>query len=651
MASKASVAQEQDKFYRRFLREHGFQQSRLDQFIHGQSPDIDLSSYRQALQMVVDPKTYADIKQAENTYLFSDFKHYIFREVTPNQAQAAFREAVGTFFCQETLAIKQAILADIAAPISQRGYLFTLLTPAEQEEVFHNPRIKMSDKRDFLRIASDALSSTRVSGTEAIVSSVSLLTLLGILASVFFGMISGIVVAGVTLGAGRLTLGAFFIHFAASRCMRIFALTHELRSRRKKIEQLNHGLEDVDAACKKAMLGEKLSDLEAMYARYPVYYQTAMKNKIEALDLRIHSLIKSRFSQCVDLTSMVLALVVVFFLPHTATIVLLATVALYASGKLLETISREGLTIPYVGLIRIQSPGFRTGMLIVGRLLQYPVRYLIIKPYQLVHNYMVGENMGQKKLPQAEGFENMAGSVKESGAALQFKPASTPGHVLFGGTVILSDIIDSVLHLSNYYDSVSRKDKLVQIVREALTYDHNCDKHMRSIHPEVFGDNPSIPDLRSALDSLTRYLDCLREKKALSDKTQVAMTKSKEDRDIKIEDVLALKEKLRSKAEEGCLVVYPRQDQHPEKQAIDHNDVKGRAVYYLTEDEVALLAWDADQYAQKSIHPLAKKIQVVLSKQGLKDQDNMEKRIKRPLKIRDEKRLATKLPKTRNRAQ
>ena len=41
MASKASVAQEQDKFYRRFLREHGFQQSRLDQFIHGQSPDID----------------------------------------------------------------------------------------------------------------------------------------------------------------------------------------------------------------------------------------------------------------------------------------------------------------------------------------------------------------------------------------------------------------------------------------------------------------------------------------------------------------------------------------------------------------------------------------------------------------------------------
>ena len=144
-------------------------------------------------------------------------------------------------------------------------------------------------------------------------------------------------------------------------------------------------------------------------------------------------------------------------------------------GKLLVSILRDGLTIPYVGNFKMPAVVVQV-LLPVGQFMQMPIRFLVIKPYQALVNRIFSYlrkdyTVLDEVITQQRGISasDSAGFFKDSVQALQFRPTGSLGHTLFGGTVILSDACDSFAQIADYVDARSKKQALVETGCEVIS--------------------------------------------------------------------------------------------------------------------------------------------------------------------------------------
>ena len=514
-----------DKKYIQVLRKLGFYRSQVDRdgLLAGLGPpDISVSCYVEAFNQY-------------NAALFDDlesdldkdpayFRDFLFRYAKPQEAEENYMSMILESFLRETTQRQIDILREDEIDEKNRAALFARLPIERQqdllregvfldlpdafrhgivgrspfsEDILENKRLRLI----FLHAAVDALARSKTTGLDTVVSILSLSTLGLIIAGILTGVLTGFVFMGLGLGAAPVTIGVFFLHYAATKIMRLMVSEYQIRERTRslnkshthfmlaeyrKIEAYihsNHAEMSVDDRETFGKVKKTLSDSEDhSVALLTLHSLGDLQRKIDACEqtllsvtLRNQRAREQNIQSGMDVIFMALALVMLFFLPPPVSLAIVSLVAAYAMGKLLVSILRDGLTIPYVGNFKMPAVVVQV-LLPVGQFMQMPIRFLVIKPYQAlvsrIFSYLRKDyTVLDEVITQQWGISgsDSAGFFKDSVQALQFRPTGSLGHTLFGGTVILSDACDSFAQIADYMDARSKKQALVETGCEVIS--------------------------------------------------------------------------------------------------------------------------------------------------------------------------------------
>ncbi|MEC8063313.1 MAG: hypothetical protein VX112_00515 [Pseudomonadota bacterium] len=501
--------------YARYLERNGFNKSQVD-FVN---PGLSGETYKVALNNLQSADFFADLAKPTPSFQsnrISNVSDFLLRYAKPSEAMDSYLTTIIETFKRETKVRQIQVLKDERIDEDVRALLFAKLELGRQQEVFSAPdfyphsgssidslsqREILQNKRikcAFLKHAADDLAKEKTTGYTAILSGLSIGTLGLLVAGVLTGVFSGVVFAGVGLGAAPFTVGACYLHYAATKIFKIGVNIYEQRKRDAEISLKKSILQDYLDLQVYIDQGNSFEDAKNIFAenRDESFVKGLFLGINDASTLQSHieetqAIIKgveernqeSKVENIrigVEVLCMGGALVLLILNPvPVVSVAIVSVVGLYATGKLLESIARDGISIPYVGVLKLPANISRF-VIGLGHVLQFPVRYSIIKPYQAISDKLSvkrsqnspSENKVSTQSPNAKAQEEDNPSLKSSlqgnQTASSFADSTSAAHYhlthsassVVGGTVILSSIIESAYSTVKYFFDRSAKEQI-----------------------------------------------------------------------------------------------------------------------------------------------------------------------------------------------
>ena len=238
--------------YARYLERNGFNKSQVD-FVN---PGLSGETYKVALNNLQSADFFADLAKPTPSFQsnpISNVSDFLLRYAKPSEAMDSYLTTIIETFKRETKVRQIQVLKDERIDEDVRTLLFAKLELGRQQEVFSAPdfyphsgssidslstREILQNKRIkcvFLKHAADDLAKEKTTGYTAILSGLSIGTLGLLVAGVLTGVFSGVVFAGVGLGAAPFTVGACYLHYAATKIFKIGVNIYEQRKRDAEI--------------------------------------------------------------------------------------------------------------------------------------------------------------------------------------------------------------------------------------------------------------------------------------------------------------------------------------------------------------------------------------------------------------------------------